>query len=398
MTFINNVKNTFSSNWQKPIIHTGKDVDEEKKATWLELFYDLIFVAVVAQLAHKLATNTTAIGVFKYITLFVPVWWVWIASTYYSNRFIVGGDAGHKLFVFLKMVFICIFAYSVHDAFGERGAYFALAYAALRIIHVIMWHRADKSNPVFHKVSLYFTIGYLTAAALWIASVFVSVKYRYILWSVGMTIDILTPFTTMKMQQKIPNINIVHLPERFGLFIIVALGESIIGTANGIAAQHHLTISNASLGLCGLIIAFSIWWIYFEQIMNNPFGGGIWWGLSWTYLHFPIIVAVTAIGSSITHMVGHHTENTKSLYLLLGSTGVVLFVFAIIDLISEKRFTVKSTYMKFFTCRIISFLLVFGLLFLVKAISSLFILLALISILVLQVFSGMYILANEKEV
>lgn len=395
MTLIKNIQNTFASCWRKPVIHTAHDVEEEKKASWLELFYDLIFVAVVAQLAHKLAAHTTLLGVVKYISLFVPVWWVWIASTYYSNRFVVD-DAGHKLFVFLKMVFICIFAYSVHDAFGERGVYFALAYAALRAIHVIMWHRADKSNPVFHKVAMYFTVGYLTAAALWIASIFVVGKCRYILWAVGMTIDILTPFTTMKMQQKIPNINVLHLPERFGLFIILALGESVIGTANGIASQHHLTISNSFLGLCGLVIAFSIWWIYFEQIMINPFGGGIWWGLGWTYLHFPIIVAVTAIGASITHMVGHHADHVTSLYLLLGSALVVLLVFAIIDSISQKRFTEQVTHMKLFKSRIFSLLCIGVLLSLVKYLSLPAVLIALIAILVFQVFCGMYILSNEQ--
>lgn len=392
--FLSKIKKTFTHNWRKPVIHTAADVEEEKKATWLELFYDLIFVAVVAQLAHKLEAYISFKGVLKYIALFVPVWWVWIASTYYSNRFVVD-DAGHKLFVFLKMIPICVFAYSVHDAFGERSVYFALAYASLRIIHVLMWHRADKTNPIFRKVASYFTVGYLTAAALWIASVFVPAPYRYILWAVGMFIDICTPFTTMKMQQKIPNINVVHLPERFGLFVILALGESVIGAANGIAAQHHLTMANSFIGFCGLIIAFSIWWIYFEQVMVNPFGGGLWWGLTWTYLHFPIMLAITAIGAGVQHMVGHHGDFVKALYLMLGSIIVVIGVLAVIDAMSKNRFASSATYLKFFKSRISAVAMLAGLIFLIPFVSATFILVGLIAVLVYQIFSGMYILTNE---
>lgn len=392
---ISKIKNMFAVNWRKPVIHTAEDIEEEKKATWLELFYDLVFVAAVAQLAHKLEANMTFIGFFKYVALFIPVWWVWIASTYYANRFVVD-DAGHKLFVFLKMIAVCVFAYSAHGAFGERSTYFALAYAFLRIIHVLMWRRADKSNPVFHKVAIYFTIGYLTSAAIWIASVFVPSPYRFIMWGVGMFIDICTPFTTMKMQKKIPNINILHLPERFGLFIILALGESVIGAANGIASQHHLTISNAFIGLCGLVIAFSIWWIYFEQIMINPFGGGPWWGLLWTYLHFPLMFAITGIGASIKHIVSHHDNFSTSLYLLLASVIMVLSVMAIIDFISERRFASKDTHMKFFKNRIFIICLFTLGIFLIPYVPPISIVLVLIVLLVFQVFTGMYILANEN--
>ena len=86
-SFFESTKNGLNIWWQKPRLRTDEDEEKERRATWLELFYDLIYVAVIAQLSHKLAGDMSLKGVLGYMFLFVPVWLVWLSSTYYNERF-----------------------------------------------------------------------------------------------------------------------------------------------------------------------------------------------------------------------------------------------------------------------------------------------------------------------
>ena len=103
--------------WRRPCLRTDEDEEKERRATWLELFYDLIFVAVISQLSHKLSADMSLIGILGYVFLFVPVWLIWLSSTYYNERFEVY-DVRHRIFTFLKMIPVAAIACSIHDAFG----------------------------------------------------------------------------------------------------------------------------------------------------------------------------------------------------------------------------------------------------------------------------------------
>ena len=123
--------------WQTPSIHTEGDQEIHRSVSWLELFYDLVFVAVIAQLGHHLAGHMTWGGVAGYALLFVPVWWVWIASTYYNERFETYG-LETRIFTFLQMLPVAAMAVFAHGALGETGDQFALAYAAARIVQTAL--------------------------------------------------------------------------------------------------------------------------------------------------------------------------------------------------------------------------------------------------------------------
>jgi len=119
-----------------------------RRATWLELFYDLVFVVVIFQLAHKLEDAISLKGFLGFLALFVPVWWSWIGAVFYATRFDTD-DLGHRILVLLQMVGAAFLAVYVSDAFVDGSVGFALSYAAIRIILVLEYVRTGIANH-FH--------------------------------------------------------------------------------------------------------------------------------------------------------------------------------------------------------------------------------------------------------
>ncbi|MGH9950909.1 MAG: low temperature requirement protein A [Nitrososphaeraceae archaeon] len=146
----------------------------DRHATWLELFYDLVFVVVIFQLAHYLEENFTLNGFLGFLALFVPVWWSWTGAVFYATRFDTD-DLGHRILVLLQMVGAAFLAVYVSDAFGDGSVGFALSYAAIRIILVLEYVRTGTSKSFSSATPLIrrYSIGYLCAAIVWIISAFI---------------------------------------------------------------------------------------------------------------------------------------------------------------------------------------------------------------------------------
>ena len=106
-----------NSIWRPPYLHTAHDTEEERKVSWLELFYDLVFVATIIQLGNMLSHDVSWLGFLKFVALFIPIWWSWTGITFYMNRFIVD-DVWHRLLVFIQIFGIATLGLSIQDAFG----------------------------------------------------------------------------------------------------------------------------------------------------------------------------------------------------------------------------------------------------------------------------------------
>jgi hypothetical protein len=122
-----------------------------RRATWLELFYDLVFVVVIFQLAHYLDENFTLNGFLGFLALFVPVWWSWTGAVFYATRFDTD-DLGHRILVLLQMVGAAFLAVYVSDAFGDGSVGFALSYAAIRIFLVLEYVRTGTTIDVCNEL------------------------------------------------------------------------------------------------------------------------------------------------------------------------------------------------------------------------------------------------------
>ena len=303
-----------NSHFQPPTLRSRRDQTKgERHATWLELFYDLVFVAAIAQLATKLSDDYSLRGVVEFIMLFVPVWWAWIGHTFYSTRF-DSDDTVHRLLTLLQMVFIASLAIHVPYGLSKHATGFALSYVGVRAILVAQYWRAGKYLPETRPLTNRYARGFGVAASLWLLSIFLPAPWKFGLWAIAIAIDFLTPLTAGVLHAKIPP-HFSHLPERFGLFTIIVLGEAIVVVVQGTSKQALAGTSSIS-ALCGLIIAFSLWWIYFNDVRaaeerEVKTSGEVTSYQTWLYSHLPLTMAITAAAVGVKHII-----NLKSGYQL----------------------------------------------------------------------------------
>jgi low temperature requirement protein LtrA len=328
-----------------------------RHATWLELFYDLIFVVVISQLAHNLENDFSLYGSLGFLALFVPVWWSWTGAAFYATRFDTD-DLGHRILILLQMIGAAALAVNVTDGLGNDSAGFALSYAAIRVILVVEYMRTGRSKQYSSATPLIrrYTRGFLCAAVVWIISAFLPPPFRFVLWGIGLVIDFATPITARRLPQFAPHIS--HLPERMGLFTIIVLGESIIGVVAGVSDVEFDIYSMIMLGL-GLSIPFSLWWLYFDSVDGAPIRAvrekdkiGVY--SLWLFGHFPLVVAITSVGVGIRHIVSNIHGLTLSYseqWLVCGSVALSLGAQGILHLSSAYYYFYSGSTRNFYVSR-----------------------------------------------
>ena len=318
---------------------------KERHVTWLENFYDLVVAIIVFQLSRDLDHDVSVYGFLSFVVLFIPVIWSWIGVTFYSTRFETD-DLAHRLLMLLQIAAAAFMAVSVPDGLGKNSVWFALSYAVIRAILVIEYLRTRRHVPAARQLTTRYSIGFSIAAGIWFVSVFLPSPIRFVLWIIGLAVDIGTPllFARQLSVQFAPHTH--HLPERFGSFTIIVLGISILGVVDGIAAHNWTAYSIVSAGL-GLDIAFSLWWVYFDTVDGSEIRAlrenkQIRIYITWLYIHFPLIIGFTALGVSIEHVV--LSSQSLSLppsekWLLCISTFLCLLALGVIQMTSAMTTT-----------------------------------------------------------
>jgi len=309
--------------------------EEERSATWLELFYDLVFVATVAMLGTRLVADTSLSGWFSYAGYFLLVWWLWASHTFYADRY----DTDDLVYRFLaggQMVAIAILAASVSTGPSGSTVIFAAAYAAARVLLLLLYARAYRHVPVTRDLVRGYLIGFGIGAVIWMVSIFVADPVRFWLWGIALTIDLGTPFIVRRAQAAAP-LDVSHLPERFGLFTILVLGETIVAVTVGLGyVEWQWTTTIA--GVAGLAIATGLWWIHFDnvdgRVVRRRGGGKAWQPTVWIYSHLPLAIGIAMVGVGVEHAIaasddqGHYASPER--WLLVG--GVVLALAAMVGI------------------------------------------------------------------
>lgn len=333
-----------------PRLRTARE-NEGRHATWLELFFDLVFVAAVGRLAHVLGEDVSARGVLVYLALFVPVWWAWIGATFYADRFDTD-DLADRVLALAQMAAAAAMAVNVDHALDSSGAAFALSYAAFRVLLVLQYAVASRHAPEARPLALRFAAGFALAAAVWVASAFVEPPLRWWMWAAGIAVDLLTPITAGRLHAKVP-VDTSHLPERFGLFVIIVLGESIVAVVATLDRRVWGPPA-AFAALLALVMAFSLWWIYFANLDGAAVraarrDGRTWLYQVWLYTHFPLAAALAAAGTGVAHALavprGAPLPDADR-WLICGSFAVCLVAIGVLDRVYAAAGSSRSTWMQ----------------------------------------------------
>ena len=324
--------------WQPP--KNIRDREEERSVTFLELFYDLVYVVLIAQLAHSLAEHVDWGGVGGYIFLFVIVWLAWLNGTLYHDLH-GNNDIRTRVFTFLQMFTVAAMAVFAHSALGEGSVGFALSFAAYQLVLTWLWWRTGVYDPNHRPLSQPYSLAFLISTLLFVASVFVPVPWRFYLWGGALLLSLLIPVYSLVQGRKNPDIQAQidiafsispSAVERFGLFTIIVLGEVIVGVVSGVAGHHHLTWVVGFTAALGMLIAIGLWWVYFDFVSHHqpidtrPKTTG------WIYLHIPLTMAIAAAGAAVLNIVEHAGESLTSdvRWLLVGAVGLALISTAVL--------------------------------------------------------------------
>ncbi|MBK1865738.1 low temperature requirement protein A [Aestuariivirga sp. YIM B02566] len=316
---------------------------EHARVTFVELFFDLVFVFAVTQLSHTLLAHYSALGAIETLLLLMAVWWVWIYTSWVTN-WLDPERIPVRLMLFAIMLAGLILSSSLPKAFAELGLVFALAHVTIQIGRTLFTIWAARGNVAivrnFQRI-LFWLCG---SGILWIAGGFADGEMRLVFWIVALAIEYAGPsmgFWTPGMGCSTTadwDVEGGHLSERCGLFVIIALGESILVTG---ATFSNLAWSwPVVLGfLSAFVASLAMWWIYFntgaergtESITTSGDPGRL-ARLGYTYIHLFIVagIIVTAVGDEFTlvHPDGHADLKMASAIVggpLLYLIGTLLF-------------------------------------------------------------------------
>ena len=310
-----------------PKLRTDPRDESARHATWFELFHDLAFVAIIARIGLRLGEHPEWSDLRVFALILGAVWWLWVGETYYSTRFDTDDDYVHRALQSVQLMALVVLAATVDQAFGDESRIFATMYAIIRSLLVFQYLRAGyhvrEALPLVRRLSIGFSIG----AAFWWASLFVPLGWRLWFWLFGLLADIATPLFSRSLHTRFPP-HVTHLPERFGLFTILVLGELIIGTVAGLS-EAGWELNSVLAAMCGTLIAVGVWWTYFDRLDDNAVRalgseGTTWLYQIWLYMHFPLVLSLIILGLAIDHAVLDPVSAEGAPTLLVGGIAAYL--------------------------------------------------------------------------
>ncbi|WP_440115371.1 low temperature requirement protein A [Paenibacillus sp. QZ-Y1] len=273
----------------------------EKKVTWLELFYDLLFVAAVSKAGHVLLHAEHGVITFEYlmkfVLIFIPVWWAWVGQTLFINRY--GQDVLiHRVFLILQLLAVLVMTASLSTHFDQYYLPFFIGYIgsrALTAIQYFMIHnsKSEHQQKAARYLGMCFTIGILIS----MCSLFFDSWLRYAILYVGIAVDIILPLIGRKNLVKVP-IHTHHLLERFALFTLILLGESVVSIIAVLQADHWDTKSVLFAAFTSIFV-IAMWWQYFDNVEKKVSKDIQTAGQAIIYGHLFIYISMSMIAASI---------------------------------------------------------------------------------------------------
>ncbi|GAA5019865.1 low temperature requirement protein A [Actinopolymorpha pittospori] len=269
---------------------------ERRQTTPLELFLDLAFTAAVAGLSAHLVHHPTGRNVAIFAGLFVAVWWLWVVQTFAADR-LDDDSLPHRVVVLAGAVAVAVLAAAATDVPGHGDTLFVTAYLAGRAIPAVLYLRASARRGHLRRITLSFCTGSLLAAPLWIGGLLVANGYaRVALWAGALLVELALPFLNSKAVAAAPR-SPSHLSERYDLFTIIVLGQSLIGPTTALdEAPDTLRVVLAAVLAIG--ITGCLWWAYFGFRVPQPaFTGGFAQLQVFSLGYIPLTLAVAATGT-----------------------------------------------------------------------------------------------------
>jgi low temperature requirement protein LtrA len=308
------------------IAGTGLVHAQGRRATWFELFFDLVFVAGVAQLSSGFAASYDPGGVLRFAFAFLVLWWAWLGHTFHASRF-DEDRADQRALGMAQILAVVLIGYGAGDAFGARGGAFAAGMASFKVLLALAYLRERRRLNARGLVRAYVLL-YALQAALWAASLPAAGSLRLAMWVAALLIDVVTPFFVARHTHALPP-HPEHLPERFGLFTIILLGESVAAAIHGLDHAEPLQAESVAVVLSASVLAFLFWIGYFERargvaerrLAHADAGRRL---RLWAYGHVPFYLGIAGVSAGTVALAGHPIAHSGEPWLFAGAAALAM--------------------------------------------------------------------------
>lgn len=226
---------------------------DERRVSVLELFFDLVFVFAFTQVTASLAADPTWPGLGRSLLVFTVLWWAWSAYAWLTNA-VRTDRLGARLAILIAMVALLLAALEVPDAFGDGALVFALAYLVVRAVHMALYAMATDQAAILRLAP-----SSLIASLLLVVAAFLPSDLRPLVWVIALAFDLAAPYIVGVGGL---SLHASHFAERFGLVVLIALGESIVAIG---AAHGSLDGPTRVAGVTAMVLIVSLWWVYFDR-------------------------------------------------------------------------------------------------------------------------------------
>jgi low temperature requirement protein LtrA len=305
------------------------EAEAEHPVTTLELFFDLVFVFAITQVTGFLSDDPTWAGVGRGMLILAALWWAWGAYAWLTNE--IDPDEGSaRLAMFAAMAAMFVAALAVPHAFDSDAVLFGLSYFAVRVLHIVLFAEATPHVDV-RQAAFRLARTAIPGPALLIAAGFADGWAEIALWLLALAIDFSGPYVFGVRGYRV---SAAHFAERYGLIVIIALGESIVAIGIG-AAGIELGPAVVIAAILGVVLACALWWAYFDvvavvarkklteargheraRLARDAF----------SYLHLPMFAGIVLVALGLKKVLADVDEPLKSVPAVALCGGVALYL------------------------------------------------------------------------
>lgn len=302
---------------KRPLVKTMRPRsphEVHRASTPLELLFDLVFVVAVAlaaaRLHHGIVENHTGHALQAYSMVFFAIWWAWLNFSWFASAYDVD-DVPYRLLVLLQLTGALVLAAGVPLAFEEGNFMITVAgYVVMRIALTLQWLRAWRADVARRPIIVRYIVGLIVMQMAWVAYLFFPPSLKvafFIVFAIG---EMLVP--VIAESKGFTPFHPEHIAERYGLFTIIVLGESILAASTAVQSaliDGHLDAQVLKIALGGILIVFSMWWSYFQQTEYN-LTSSLRSTVLWGYGHYFIFASAAAVGAGLGVAVDYATGVT----------------------------------------------------------------------------------------
>jgi low temperature requirement protein LtrA len=300
----------------------------EKRVSWAELFFDLVFVFAVTEVSSLLEQDRSWAGALRALIVFVPIYWSWVGITIQANMRDIDGPL-QRMTVFGVALCGLFMALAVPQAYGSRALLLACSYLAARwLLGIVLYRRSyGDVNPV--------TVSMAVTGPLLVVGALVHGSARESVWAAAALIDLSTP-AVLARRLRTMHFDAPHLAERFGSFVLIALGESVVAIGASAQSGGSLPVGVGFAVAIAFVVSCGLWWVYFnfaaDAVRHALATAQVQLDITrrvLSYGHLSFIAAIIAVSVGLREAVVHpgRALSGSGVALLFGGTAMYLATF-----------------------------------------------------------------------